>query len=58
MDGNYKTVYPKKKEDEEEKKPRWPNENMQKRAEEFEKGFKEGPGMFERLKNWYKKDKK
>lgn len=31
MDGNYKSVYPPKK---------WPNENMQKRAEAFEKGFK------------------
>jgi hypothetical protein len=48
MDGNYKSVYP-KKQDEEEPKPKWPNERMQKRAEEFEKGFNKAPGPFDRL---------
>jgi hypothetical protein len=33
MDGNYKSIYP-------EKKKKWPNEEQQKRAEAFEKGFK------------------
>jgi hypothetical protein len=34
MDGNFKTVYP-------EKKKKWPNEQQQKNAEDFEKGYKE-----------------
>lgn len=32
MDGNYKSVYPNKN--------KWPNENMQKNAEKFQKGFR------------------
>jgi hypothetical protein len=50
MDGNYKTVYPEKK--------KWPTEEQQKRAEQFEKGFNkkpEMPGMFEKLKELFRK---
>lgn len=50
MDGNYKTVYPPKKDPK-----KWEDEDKQKRAEEFQKGFTKGPGLFQKLKEWIKK---